>query len=390
MLSFRNICFIVSLGLISGCETVSDMSDEFFSGKDNAEPPAPLVDINTTVNVQRIWSANIGAGAKKKYLKLAALADYGKIFTASADGRVSARDAASGSTIWDIDTRLAISGGPGSGDEKIYVGTSNAEVMALDENTGKVLWTSKVSTEVLASPRSDDGIVIVRTIDGKLTGLDSDTGKQVWITQRSVPVLSLRGMSSPVIYRGVAFIGFSDGKVSAIEIKSGKTLWTARVAVPRGRSELERIVDIDSDPLVDDQVVHAVTFQGKIATIASATGKVYWRKDMSSHAGISKDNKYLYVSDDQSYVWSLDRRSSASLWRQTKLKARKVTAPASFGPYVVVGDLEGYLHWMSKEDGRFVARVRVDDSAIIAPPIVEGDILYVVSEAGTLAAYKAR
>jgi len=373
---------------ISGCSTISDYTANFLGGRDNTEPPAPLTEFTPKATVTRIWSVDIGKGAKDAYLKLTPIVVYGKVYAADAAGIVSAYDALTGQLIWQVDTKQKITGGPGSGDGNIYVGTRDAEVLALDAETGKFKWASRITSEVLAAPRSDDGIVIARSIDGKLIGLNAQDGKQVWMQDRKVPVLSLRGSSSPVLVQGAAVIGLANGKLAVITLREGKTIWEARIAVPRGRSDLERMVDIDADPLVGDGVIHAVTFQGQLATLELRSGRVYWDKKMSSYAGIGMDKRYLYVSDDKSHVWSLDRRSSTSLWKQDVLHARRITAPASHGDYVVVGDLEGYLHWLSKDDGSLAVRTRLDDSAILAAPITYNDILYSLSSSGTLAAFR--
>jgi outer membrane protein assembly factor BamB len=373
---------------LGGCGMISDYTSSLLSDVDNTEPPAPLTEFTPKAEVTRIWSADVGKGAEEAYLKLTPIVVYGKIYAADAAGLVSAYDTVTGQLIWQVNTKQKITGGPGSGDGNIYVGTKDAEVLALDAETGKFKWASRIPSEVLAAPRSDDGVVIARSIDGKLLGLNAQDGKQVWMQDRKVPVLSLRGSSSPVLVQGAAVIGLANGKLVVITLREGKTIWETRIAIPRGRSDLERMVDIDSDPLVSDGVIHAVTFQGQLATLELKSGRVFWDKKMSSYAGLGMDKRYLYVSDDKSHVWSLDRRSSSSLWKQDVLHARNITAPASHGNYVVVGDLEGYLHWFSKDDGSLAARTRLDDSAILAAPITNDDLLYSLSSSGTLAAFR--
>jgi len=378
--------------LISGCSTYEVAQDyvlEYFDSKDNREPPAELVNFRASLKVTKLWETNVGEGTKEMYLKLTPIVTYDKIFAASADGKVSAYDTTTGKLVWETKTDTQISGGPGSGDNLVFVGTSDAEVLALEQDTGKLKWRARVSSEVLAPPRADSGVVVARTIDGKLVGLSTENGTKLWTHDRPVPVLSLRGTSAPVIYDDVLIVGFASGKLAAISLQEGKTLWETRIAIPSGRSELDRMVDIDADPIVGDGVIHVVTFQGNIATVLLKTGQVVWQRDMSSHSGIAMDERYLFVSDDESHIWALDRESSSALWKQDKLHARAITAPAVYGEYVVVGDLEGYLHWINSDDGSFAARIRVDESPIIAPPVVVDDILYVTTEQGTLAAYQA-
>ena len=208
----------------------------------------------------------------------------------------------------------------------------------------------------------------------------------MWVYDRTAPVLTLRGTSSPALAEGAAIAGFDNGQVVAIALGNGQPLWETRVAVPRGRSELERMVDIDADPIIVDNAVYAVTYQGQIAALELFSGQVIWRRDMSSHAGLGVGPDNVYVTDDTSHVWALDRANSASLWRQSKLEARRVSPPAVFGDFVVVGDLEGYVHWLRKDDGQFVARVRVDSSGIVAAPVATPFAVYVYGSGGELAA----
>jgi outer membrane protein assembly factor BamB len=380
-----SVLFLVFL--LSGCSGVTEMTSDFFGGKDNTEPPAPLTTFTPQVSISQLWSVDIGSGSAKYYLKLSPAINYGMIYSASADGNVVALDAKTGAAKWNANIKLPISGGPGTGDGLVYVGSSEAYVVALDAQTGSERWRVRVPSEVLTAPVSAEGVVVVRTIDGRLTGLSSTDGKQVWQRTHPVPVLSLRGSSEPVLFRGAAFIGFSDGKLSAILLKDGRLLWSSRVALPRGRTELERMVDIDSEPLVDDFVVHAVSYQGNIATMETRSGKVLWRRDISSHAGISNDQNNLYVTDDKSHIWSLDRRTGSSFWMQDKLHARQVTAPVSHGKYIVVADVEGYVHWLNKENGSLAARTRLGDKAVIARPQVVDDIAYILAKDGRLNAY---
>ena len=231
-------------------------------------------------------------------------------------------------------------------------------------------------------------VVVVRTVDGRITGLSAKDGANLWVHDHNVPVLTLRGVGEPVVIDGQVIAGFASGKLIALRLNDGALLWEARVAIPGGRSDLDRVVDIDATLAVGDGVVHVTSYQGNIATVLLRDGRVLWNRDMSSHTGIAADRRNLYVSDDNSHVWALERRSGASLWKQDKLQARAVTAPVVFGNYLVVGDIEGYLHWMSRSDGSFVARVRIDEQGILAPPVRVGDILYVSGKGGTLTALR--
>ncbi len=375
-------CALLAAASLCGCTQVRD----YLGGEDNSEPPAELVEFRPTVQVKTLWSRDVGAGTRKKYLKLRPSVAGDRVYAADNRGSVSAYDAANGSAVWETDLDVPIAGGPGVGEGLVMVGTSDGEVIALEAQSGAELWRARVSSEVLSPPGAEDGVIVARTIDGKLFGLGAEDGKRLWVYDRSVPALSLRGTSTPAIADGLAVAGFDSGRLVALVVRDGTPSWETRVAVPSGRSELERLVDLDADPVVFRDTVYAVTFQGRVSAVDLITGTVVWRRDMSSHAGVGVDRRNVYVTDDQSHVWALDRLSSASLWRQQKLQARAVTSPASFREYVVVGDLEGYVHWLRQEDGQFAARVRVDGAAIIAPPVATDEAVYIYSAGGELVA----
>ncbi|MFP5344188.1 MAG: outer membrane protein assembly factor BamB [Gammaproteobacteria bacterium] len=261
-------------------------------------------------------------------------------------------------------------------------------MLALDEIKGGVTWRVRVSSEVLSPPRVAQGIVVVRCVDGRLFGLNAGDGSRIWVYDSAAPALTLRSTSAPLIVGDKVIAGFANGKLAAVSLQEGKLLWETAIAEPRGRTELERLVDISGDPQEYDGVVYAASFQGRIAAVQADSGQLLWARDLSSHAGIAVDERYVYVTDAQSQVYALDRRDGRSLWKQDKLRARALSAPAALGEYIAVGDFEGYLHWMARDDGRFVARVRVDDNGIIATPVVSADTLYVNGKGGVLAAFR--
>jgi outer membrane protein assembly factor BamB len=367
--------------LTSGCA--------LFRDKDNAEPPAPLVEFSPSLKVETLWSRGVGAGMGKRELKLVPALDADRIFVADWKGLVSAVETRTGNRLWETHTDEPVSAGPGTGDGLVLVGTRDGVVVALDQDSGNERWRATVTSEILAPPQAAMGVTVVRSVDGRLFGLNSDNGKRLWTYERAVPVLTLRGTSTPVIAGDLVLNGFDSGRVVAVTLRKGKPVWDAAVTVPRGRTEIERMVDVDADPVVVGDIVYVVTFQGRIAALELRTGRVLWHRDMSSYAGIAADSRNIYVSDDRSHVWALDRYSSASLWRQSELQGRAVTAPAVVGEYVVVGDYQGYVHWLAREDGRFLARVRVDGDGIAAAPVVAGDTVYVYGKGGVLAALRA-
>lgn len=373
-----------AVGLLSGCAQVTS----YLGGEDNTAPPAELPEIASSLKIIELWSHSVGAGPEDLFLKLTATVDAGRVFAADRKGRISAFDAVTGEPVWETKTKRAIGGGPGSGSGIVVVGTRNGAVLALSAEDGALLWKSRVSSEVLSSPKVSEGVVVVRTIDGKLFGLNAADGERLWIYDRGVPTLSLRGTSAPVISAGVAVAGFDGGRLVGVSLDTGQPLWETLVALPSGRSELDRMVDIDGTIAVDDQTVYVVTFQGRTAAVDLFSGTILWRRDMSSHAGIGLDKTAVYVTDEESHVWALDRSNSASIWRQTGLQARSLTPPVSFKDYIVVGDFDGYVHWLRRDDGEFVGRIRIDSDGIIAAPVATEDVLYVYGRGGTLAALR--
>ena len=371
---------LLSLSL-SGCSSL------WFGDVDNAEKPAELTELVNKFEPQVIWKRSVGSGADER-AKLVPLINKGKVFVADGKGAVKALDAANGSEIWSVDTDLELSGGPGLGLGMILLGTSNAEVLALDMATGEERWRSLVSSEILSVPSAGRGIVVVHTIDGKLFGLDSADGKLKWTYDRSAPVLTLHGSSSPVISGNMVVCGFASGKLAALDLETGVPLWESTITAPSGRSELERLVDIDSDPLVVQDAVFVTTYQGDLAAVIKDTGVVAWRRKLSAYAGLAADWRRLFVSDSNDHVWAIDPRNSSAIWKNKSLQARKISGPAVLGEYVVVGDFEGFLHWFSPDDGSSLARLRVGKDAISVPPIVVDDVAYVYGSGGELAAIK--
>jgi outer membrane protein assembly factor BamB len=364
------------------------MGDLFGREVDNSTPPAALIELPNGLDVQKIWSKNIGDGPEELFLQLTAAISGGAVFAASRKGLVSAHDLETGARLWQTNTKRSIGGGPGVGSGVVVVGTREGKVLALSPVTGEVLWMAQVTSEVLSPPQAGEGVVVVRTVDGKLIGLSAIDGERLWIYDRGVPTLTLRGTSTPTISEGTAVCGFDGGRLVAVSLQTGQPLWETRIALPTGRSELERMVDIDSNIVISDRTVYVVSFQGRTAAVDLDTGTILWRRDMSSHAGLGIDDSSVYVTDDQSHVWSLDRESSASIWRQTDLQARHLTSPVRLGNHILVGDFEGYVHWLRIDDGEIVGRIRVDKDGIITPPVIKGDTAYVYGRGGQLAALR--
>jgi len=373
--------------LLSGCSTLSKWSSSILGGTDNAEPPAELTEIEDPLRLKTLWNRDVGVGVDKQFVNLVPIVEDGRLFIADREGRVVALDALTGEELWEVETEAPVSSGPGVGSGVLLLGTSDAEVIALSADDGSQLWTSQVSSEVLAVPQVDIDKVIVQSADGNIVGLTLDGGEQLWIHDRSVPVLTLRGTSTPAVEQGLVVAGFANGKLVGLSAEKGFPVWEVSVAVPQGRSEIDRLVDIDGDPVIVGGVVYVATYQGNIAVIEASTGNQGWQRDMSSHVGLGVDFSQVYVTDDQSHVWALSRSSGASEWKLDKLANRELTAPEPFDDYVAVGDFEGYVHLLSRYDGRIAGRVRVDKKGIQEPPLAKDGVLYVYGNSGELSAF---
>jgi outer membrane protein assembly factor BamB len=384
LISLR-IFFILTL--CSGCSGVKDSYTSFMGGEDNTKPPTPLADIEQKITVSKLWERDVGDGYDKQYLKLNPVYANEKIFVAENSGEILAIDRVSGKQIWSQDTDARITGGPGAGQNLVTVGTGKAEVITLAADSGEILWTSRVTSEVLAAPQVAGNIILARTIDGKILALNAEDGKRLWVYERTVPSLTLRGTSAPVVSGDYIIAGFDDGRLAAIELQTGKLVWETRIALGSGRSELERMVDINAEPVIMDDVIYVATFQGRVAALDLHSGRILWTREVSSYAGLCVDNNAVYITDDDSAVWALDRKSGVSIWKQENLMDRAVTAPAIIGLMVVVGDLEGYLHWLDKSTGEFIARNKISSKKILAPPFSVDNVLYSYASDGTLGAY---
>ncbi len=373
---------ILVLTLLSGCS--------WFGDKDNSEPPAKLQKFDRQVTLRSLWSRDTGVGTDEQRVKLVPAIFGEQVYTVDRRGRVSAFLLENGKQVWRKKLNVPVSAGPGVDEGLVLVGTSDARVLALDTKTGELLWTAPVSSEVLSVPRIYEGVVVVQTVDGNLTGLDAESGKRIWIHDRTVPVLSLRGTSTPLVKDGLVMAGFASGKMVALDVRSGRQLWEAAIAVPSGRSELQRMVDVDADPVVRNGVLYVASFQGQLAAVSLDNGRLLWSREMSAYAGIAVDLQQVYVTDELSNVWALDRRTGASLWKNSDLQRRFLTGPVVIGGYVAVGDFQGYIHLLSRIDGAIAGRERVERAGILVPAVALGDRLLVLGAGGRLVMYQLK
>ncbi|NOY67468.1 MAG: outer membrane protein assembly factor BamB [Gammaproteobacteria bacterium] len=382
MKRFLVIIFISTL--TSGCTWITS----YFSGDDNSTPPSKLTELKGKVNVEKIWSVSIGKGSGEQLLRLIPVIEDEKIYVASRDGNILSFTLGTGKQVWKTETKNKISAGPGVGLGVVVVGTRKAEVVAYDSSTGKQIWLTKVSSEVLSVPQISLNTVVVRTTDGRVTAMDLKQGKILWEFQKREPSLTLRGTSKPVISSGYVISGFDNGQLVSINLKSGRQNWQRKVGIPKGRTELQRIIDLDADPVISNGVIYIAAFQGNIAAISERDGDVIWRRKISLFAGLTVKDENIYLTDATDQVWSLHTRNGASLWRQDALLWRSLTAPVAWGKYIVVADFEGYLHFLDQKDGHQVSRIQADSSGIQVSPIVKGNILVSLGKSGEMIAYK--
>ena len=342
--------------------------------ENETDRPVELVAFEPTLPVRLAWSAQLNVDTKRRGFNLVPVEYDGQIFTTESNGRIACYDALRGTFRWDIKLDARFSAGAGAGNSVLVVGSEDGELFGLDTQSGNIRWRTPLSSEILAAPQITGDKVIVSIGDGKVVALDVRTGQRIWVSSNTVPALSLRGSGRPVVAGERVVVGFASGHVAAFNLHNGKRLWETPVAVSRGRSEIERLVDVDSTPQVLDNMIYTVTYQGQIAALTLESGQIVWSREASSYVDIAIDERHVYFSDNSGELWALDRISGATLWRQDKLHGRATTAPALLGDYVAVGDFEGYIHWMTRADGRFAARVRMNEANQRA--VVSGKVSY--------------
>lgn len=375
----KKISLLLVLLAMSGCGSV-DMVKGWMGNKPGMVEPTKLVEFSQTARFTERWHADFGeSGASPLQASLTRDAVYG----ASGKGVLTRLDRATGRQIWRVESNMVVSAGVGSGEGLVLIGSDKGEVHAYGDD-GVLRWKRTVSSEVLGVPQVSEGVVVVRSGDGHITGLSVADGKRLWVYERSTPALVVRSHAGVTIRRGVAFAGFAGGKLIAIKLSDGSLLWENSVSVPRGNTELERISDITSNPLVNDAQVCAIAFQGNLACFESSQGSPLWNREISSDKGLFILRKQLYLSDARGAVLALDKDSGSTIWKNEQLILRETSAPYGLDGFVVVGDYEGYLHALNRDDGRFMARIKLDGSALSAAPVQMDDGMLVQTRKGSV------
>jgi outer membrane protein assembly factor BamB len=397
MINSRQIRFLVwhlALLVMSGCS--------WFGGDDEPQEvkPNPLPRFNEEVRLEVLWNQKIGGGSGDRAIRIRPAITGGRVFAASADGKIKALTENTGRIIWEAEIKDfytkeevafgfskgldAIIGGVGAGGDLVVVGTGSGEILALNQSDGSLAWKSRVASEVLSQPQIDDDVVVVQSIDGKVSAYDAIDGSRKWIYTTNIPSLTLRGTATPIISGDVILVGFSNGRVTLLEKETGFSGLDRRVGVAQGGSDLERLVDIDGAMAMENGRLYAASFQGRIMSIDIATGRTLWSEEASSVSGVGTGfgNVYLASSDSQISAYNAD--NGREVWRVDALLHRDITAPVAIGSYLAFTDLEGYLHLVAQSDGRFVGRRKIDGSGVRSGVVAEGGRLYVMGNKGSL------
>jgi outer membrane protein assembly factor BamB len=360
------------------------------SGDKEIDPPAELTDIVAKRDVRRVWTSGLGGNSERLRLALRPVIVEGVVYSAGHNGDVVSMAADTGRRGWSVKTKLPLSAGPEVAAGIVVLGSSDGDLIALDATNGAERWRKSVGSEVLARPLVVNDLVIVRTVDGHIDALSASDGASRWALDEAVPRLSLRGTAPPVLAEDRIIAGFDNGKVLAIDPRNGDVLWDVVVNAPGGRTELERLADIDAPAHVSGDDIFVVGFQGRVAMLALESGQIWWARDASSYRGFSMDDQNLYLTNADSVVVAMRRNDGSVLWEQDTLKRRGLTAPAIDGDALVVGDFEGYLHWLDKQTGEIVARQKTDGERITNMPVTSDAGVLVQTDSGKLLAFRSQ
>ena len=385
----RYLRWLATLGLyasLTACSTIAG----WFEIDDDEDPtqPVELQEIRETVDIDRLWSTSVGGGQGEGLYRIQPVIQGDTFYAASSDGELLALNRETGKKRWDKELETQVSGGVGAYNDSLFLGGSDGSVLRLDARDGSVLWSTRVTGEVLAPPQGDGDVVVAQTYDGKLFGLDYDSGKKLWTYDSNVPVLTLRGTSTPILKDGVVYAAFANGRVQAFKADTGGVVWEVRVAISQGRSEIERIVDIDGSMTLAGKELYAASYQGRIAAIEVGSGRKLWQQNVSSFSGVSQGFGNVYVADEDGTLTAYLRGGQGVRWTQPALGYRELSRPTPVSSYVAVADYQGIVHIISQVDGEFAGRFKADGDGARADMLSDGNVLYVYGNSGDLAAYQ--
>lgn len=378
---FRGLVLIAAMSGLGACGI-------FGGDKDESLEPAELLDIETSMEVKRIWSSKVGDKAKFLRVALRPVGDGNRLYAAGRDGSVVALDPENGRSIWRRKLKIDLSAGPGVGDDLVAVVAVDGMLIVLDAAEGNERWRTYIGGESLARPLIDNGLVVVQTVDNRLRAYAVFDGSERWTIEQSTPPLTMRGNAAPITIGSNVIAGFDNGRVAAVNAANGDLQWESMLAPQTGRSDLDRLADVDGVIAAVGQDLYAAGYQGRVMSLAAESGQVLWAAEVSSYVGVTADWNNVYTVGQNGEVFALSRRTGTETWRNDSLLRRDATVPVPFNTAVVVGDFEGYLHFFSNLDGRPVARLRAGKKAVTAPPYVMANRLYVQSDSGMLTAYQ--
>ncbi len=353
------------------------------SSVDPRQVPTPLESIDNPVKLRIKWENVFGVGTQGLRLHLVPAVDDANIYVAERSGQVGAFLRATGSAVWRVQLAKRISSGIGMVGHRLLIGGEDS-LIVLDAGSGAVLWETVVSSEILSRPVAANNVVVVHTVDGQIIGLDLQSGSRLWSSEYSVPPLTVRGISTPVLANGMAVVGLPDGRLIALDAATGVVRWPRQISQPRGRHEIERLVDVDVEPVVVGGKVIAGSFQGQLVSMTLVTGEPQWNRELSLHTGLAVAGDAVFAVDEESTVWAFHVGTGASLWKQEKLKYRRLSPPVIWGDALAVVDLEGYLHLLDPADGRLLGRIRVGEDPAFGGPVAAGVNLFVQDSDGKI------